>query len=71
MGVPVYDGVVVDIATGDSSDQRDDRVVVGIGPEGERPVAYLMLCPCAGVSGLVSDLQRAGAVAAEHHPTHF
>ena len=69
-GVPVYDGVVVRVVEGESHGQRDDRVVIGVGPEDEVPVAYLMLCPCDGVRGLVRELEQVAAVAAEHHPTH-
>ncbi len=69
--MPVYDGVVVEVVTGDSYGQRDDRVVIGIGPEGGKPVGYLMLCPCKGVRGFVQDLQAVAAVAAEHHPLHL
>ena len=70
MDVPVYDGVVVRVVEGESYGERDDRVVIGVGPEDEVPVAYLMLCPCDGVRGLIRELERVAAVAAEHHPTH-
>ena len=71
MGVPVYDGVVVQRVTGEIDGRRDDRVVVGVGPEGRDPVAYVMLCPCEGVSGLVTELEQVAALAAEHHPVHL
>lgn len=70
-GVPVYDGYVVEVASGEVGGRRDDRVVVGVGPEGEVPVAYVLLCPCEGVRGFVDDLVTVGAQAAEHHPTHL
>jgi hypothetical protein len=75
-GVPVYDGtmvhnvdVIADHADG-SSEHVDTRTLLAIGPEGGRPVAYVMLCPCDGVRGLVEDLQGAAAAAAEFHPPH-
>lgn len=71
-GVPVYDATVVQEAGLADADgvQRDSRVMLGIGPAGGRPVAYVMLCPCEGVRGLVGELQEIAAVAAEHHPDH-
>lgn len=70
MGVPVYDGVVVRVVEAESHGRRDDRVVIGVGPEDGVPAAYLMLCPCDGVRGLIQELERVAAVAAEHHPIH-
>lgn len=65
-GVPVYDGTAIEPLV----DERDGRVLLGIGPSGGSPVAYVLLCPCDGVRGLVADLQEAAAIAAEHHPPH-
>ena len=71
MGVPVYDGVVVRQVSGEVNGQRDDRVVVGVGPEDRDPIACVMLCPCDGVRGFVAELQEVAALAAEHHPVHL
>jgi hypothetical protein len=71
-GTPRYDGYTVqpvfDRAADGSVD--DATVLLGIGPEGGNPRAYIDLCPLDGVEGLVYDLRRAAAVAAEHHPPH-
>ena len=64
-GVPVFDATVVDVV-GDN----DKRVLFGIGPTGCKPRAYVVLCPCGGVQEVVDELQRAGAIAAEHHYPH-
>ncbi len=65
-GVPVFDGTCVEPLIS----ANDGRVLLGVGPSGGDPVAYVYLCPCDGVQGLVRDLQEAGALAAEHHPPH-
>jgi hypothetical protein len=71
-GVPVYDGLAVDVATFvDEHDEiADARVVVGIGPVDGVPVAYVTLCPCEGVPGLLRDVVEASEVAKPLHPTH-
>jgi hypothetical protein len=72
-GVPVYDGIIVDMLTfgDDPDDVQDARIVIGIGPEGRRPRAFVALCPCDGVRGLVGELERLGAIASEYHPPHL
>jgi hypothetical protein len=65
--VPVYDGTLTRTVT---RSDGDEQVMLGIGPSGGPPVAYVALCPCDGVHGLVRDLQEAGAIAAEHHLPH-
>jgi hypothetical protein len=70
-GIPIYDATLVQVVSPEwPHGERDDRVVLGIGPEGGEPVVYVALCPCEGVAGLVSDLRDAGARAAEYHPNH-
>ena len=70
-GVPVFDATVVEIVGAtELGRDPDERVLLGIGPEGCKPRAYVVLCPCDGVRHLVDDLQRAGATAAEHHLPH-
>jgi hypothetical protein len=41
--------------------------MLGIGPEGGTPVAYVVLCPTEGVRGLVDELLDVAAPLAEHH----
>ncbi len=60
-GVPIYDGFVVDV------DVDREQVLLGVGPIGERPIAYLALCPTIGVRQLVTDIRDAAAPLAEHH----
>lgn len=60
-GIPVYDGFVVDV------DVDREQVLLGVGPIGDRPAAYLALCPTAGVRQLVADIRDAAAPLAEHH----
>ena len=48
----------------------DAYVVLGIGPAGAFPMAYLRLCPCDGVDGLIADLQIAAAAARPLHQPH-
>ena len=71
-GVPVFDGVFVAVAGGTDpmTGERDDRVVLGIGADGAKPRAYVILCPIDGVRDVVQDLQACGALAAEHHLSH-
>ena len=72
LGVPVYDAVLVAVAGGTNvlTGERDDRVVLGIGADGAKPRAYVILCPIDGVRDVVEDLQACGALAAEHHVPH-
>jgi len=65
-GVPVYDYTSVEVLI--SAD--DGRVLLGVGPSDGDEVAYVLLCPCDGVQGLVRDLQEAAAIADEHHRPH-
>lgn len=70
-GVPVFDATVVQTVVGDVPGRGEDhRVALGIGPAGEEPVAYVLLCPCEGVAGLLADLADAAAVASEYHLPH-
>jgi hypothetical protein len=69
-GIPVFDGTVVEAMIGDAGRGEESRVLVGVGPAGGRPRAYLLLCPCEGVQGLVRDLQSASAVASIDHGPH-
>lgn len=72
-GVPVHPAVLVCAAYfGDADDggPEDSRVLVGVGPEDGAPVAYVTLCPCDGVDGLIDDLRRLQAKARPHHGTH-
>jgi len=66
LGAPVYDGTAIEPLITDG----DGRVMLGLGPSGGSPVAWVLLCPCDGVDGIVRDLQEAAAIAAEHHPPH-
>lgn len=63
-GAPVYAGYLVERVSNPACGQR---VMLGIGPEGAMPVAYVVLCPTEGVRHLVADLQDAAAPLAEHH----
>jgi len=69
-GAPVFDGSVAQMVRVDVGRGDDARVMLGIGPAGGRPVAYLALCPCEGVDGLVADLVEVAAEAAPHHAAH-
>jgi hypothetical protein len=71
-GVPVFDGVLVSVEQGINvlTGERDDRVLLGIGADGAKPRAYVILCPIDGVRDVVDDLQTCGALAAEHHVPH-
>jgi hypothetical protein len=71
-GVPKYDAHVVQPVMSKDRDGviNDAMVLLGIGPEHGVPRAYVELCPLDGVAHLVADLQRAAAIAAEHHPPH-
>lgn len=71
-GIPVYDGTMCVEVRSDFPGRPtgDRRVLLGIGPEDGLPVAFVVLCPCEGVQGLVADLQEVAAAAAEHHPPH-
>jgi hypothetical protein len=69
----VYDAHVVGevrFAEPDGVDAVDSRVVLGIGPVDAPPVAFLQLCPCDGVTGLIQDLASVAATASEFHVPH-
>jgi hypothetical protein len=69
-GVPVFDGTVSGAVVVDFGRGPDTRVVLGIGPAGRDPIAYVALCPCEGVDGLVQDLTEAADEARPLHPPH-
>lgn len=70
-GAPVYDGTLAEVVYAWQGPQIvDARVYLGVGPFDEPPVAWVELCPCDGVSGLVQDLQRLAAIAGEYHAFH-
>jgi hypothetical protein len=69
-GVPVFDGTAIHSQSVDFGRGPDARVMVGIGPAGGDPVAYVALCPCEGVDGLVDDLNVAADEARPQHPPH-
>jgi hypothetical protein len=62
-----FTGHMVQVVKFESYDGADAAVVLGVGPAHEYPMAYLRMCPCVGVDGLVADLQLA---AAEARPLH-
>ncbi len=71
-GVPVYPAAVVCVAWFGSSegDPQDSRVLLGVGPEDGVPVAYVTMCPCEGVDGVIDDLKLIQAKARPYHPGH-
>jgi hypothetical protein len=69
-GIPVFDATFVGVVHLDVGRGDDTRVMLGIGPEGRAPVAYVALCPCEGVDGLIEDLRLAGDDARPFHPSH-
>ncbi len=71
-GVPVYDASVTRVAvfSDDAGEVQDARVLLGVGLDDVPPIAYLTVCPCEGVDGLVADLVQAGADAQPYHDPH-
>ena len=63
-GVPVYDGYSIEPV---QHPVVGGHLMLGIGPEGGTPVAYVVLCPTEGVRGLVDELLDVAAPMAEHH----
>jgi hypothetical protein len=65
-----FDGHTVQTVQVQTLDGPDAYVVLGVGPAGDFPMAYLRLCPCDGVDGLIADLQLAAAAARPLHLPH-